>query len=260
MFLIEIKGSKIAVEDDSRRRRGQLSDKNSYSLLSRQMNTLVENELFADVFFEVEGKIVPAHRNILVIRSPYFRAMLGPNSLFKENTESQHSTASDPIYIKDIRYSEFIQILSFLYTGHIDIYSLPFDVTISLMRLADSMNMCELEQLCLFQLSQIIDRDNVVKIFKEAYESSPEILKNVVQLSYEVMSANFAYVSRSPDFCSLSQDLMLKIIENVVPKLARLNSAQVEAQPPASSGFVRPQTVHANRQASSDSDSDDEDF
>jgi hypothetical protein len=197
----------------------------NYSLLSRNLNSLIENELFADVFFEVEGQIIPAHRNILVCRSDYFRAMLGSHSAFKE---TQSHSPAQPIYIKDMRYDEFVQILSFLYTGHIEVATLPYDIIIGLMKLADSMNLCELEQLCLFQLSQLMNQDNVIKIFKEAYELSPDILKNVIQLCFDVISVNFSYVSRSEDFCALPQDLMLKIIENVVPKLARLNSTQVQ--------------------------------
>jgi hypothetical protein len=199
-----------------------------YSLLSRNLNSLIENDLFADVYFEVEGHIVPAHRNILVCRSDYFRAMLGSHAAFKESAQS-HSSPEHAIYIKDIRYDEFTQILSFLYTGHIEVASLPYDVIIGLMKLADSMNLCELEQLCLFQLSNLMNQDNVIKIFKEAYELSPDILKNVIQLCFDVISVNFSYVSRSEDFCALPQDLMLRIIENVVPKLARLNSVQVNS-------------------------------
>ncbi len=196
----------------------------NYSLLSRDLSSLIENELFADVFFEVEGKIIPAHRNILCIRSEYFRAMIGKSSNFKENIEN-HSSPCNPIYIPDIRYDEFTQILSFLYTGHIEVEHLPYDITIGLMKLADSMNIVELEQLALFQLSNIINQDNCVKIFKEAYETSPDVLKNVISLCYDNISKYFSYVSRSEDFVSLSQDLMLKIIENVVPKLSRLDSA-----------------------------------
>ena len=186
----------------------------------------MENELFADVFFEVEGKLVPAHRNILVCRSDYFRAMLGSQACFRE---AKSGSAQNPIYLKSIRYDEFMQIISFLYTGHIEVAPLPYDIIIGLMKQADSMNMCELMQMSLFQLSEILNQDNVVKIFKEAYELSPDVLKNVINLCFDVISVNFSYVSRKEDFCALSQDLMLKIIENVVPKLSRLSSVQVNS-------------------------------
>lgn len=37
----------------------------------------------------------------------------------------------------------------------------------------------------------------------------------------------FAYISKTEDFCALPQKLMIKIVENVIPKLARVNSVQV---------------------------------
>ena len=37
----------------------------------------------------------------------------------------------------------------------------------------------------------------------------------------------FAIVSKTDDFCSLPQELVIKIIENVVPKLTRVTSVQV---------------------------------
>ena len=81
------------------------------------------SDLFADVVFEVEGKHVSAHRNILVSRSEYFRAMLSEKSKFKEatlNAKNLDSHLLSPIYIGDITYTIFIQVLNFIYTGHID--------------------------------------------------------------------------------------------------------------------------------------------
>jgi hypothetical protein len=244
------KGRQLSIKEQ---RAKNLQD---YSLLSRNLNSLIENDLFADVYFEVEGRVIPAHRNILVCRSDYFRAMLGSHAAFKESA-APHNSPEHPIYIKDIRYDEFYQILSYLYTGHIEVASLPYDVIIGLMKLADSMNLCELEQLCLFQLSSLMSQDNVIKIFKEAYELSPEILKNVIQLCFDVIAASFSHVSRSADFCALPQDLMLRIIENVVPKLARLNSVQVDSN--QSSGRTNQPPARGAHQHFHDEDSDEDD-
>jgi hypothetical protein len=42
-----------------------------------------------------------------------------------------------------------------------------------------------------------------------------------------MISEKFAYISQTDDFCSLPQSLMIKIIENVVPRLTRVTSVQV---------------------------------
>lgn len=46
---------------------------------------------------------------------------------------------------------------------------------VELMRVADRMNLKELEKLCLFHLSKIINRDNVCKIYKECFEKEPNV-------------------------------------------------------------------------------------
>ena len=191
---------------------------------------LIKNDLFADVFFEVEGEIIPVHRNILVYRSDYFKAMIGSNGAFKESFELDKSINKNkikPIYIKDIKYEVFIQVINYLYTGHIyDNINIPFHILLDVMRAADLMNLCNLEKLCLFHLSEMITHENVIKIYKEANET-PEVLKNVIIMCHDIIATNFSYISRCADFCSLPQEPMLKIIENVVPRLARLNSDQV---------------------------------
>ena len=159
--------------------------------------------------------------------------MVGSNGSFKESFElnTQNSNnENNPIYIKDISFDVFVQVLNFLYTGHIyDYRNIPYYLLIGIMRAADSMNLTQLEKLCLFHLSELINYENVIKIYKEASET-PEVLKDVLDLCYDVIQAKFSVVSKSADFCSLDQTLMLRIIENVIPKLARVTSIQVEAE------------------------------
>lgn len=46
-------------------------------------------------------------------------------------------------------------------------------------------------------------------------------------MCHDLILYKFAYVSKTDDFCSLPQELVIKIIENVVPKLTRVTSVQV---------------------------------
>ncbi len=46
-------------------------------------------------------------------------------------------------------------------------------------------------------------------------------------MCHDEMSAKIAYISRTEDFCSLPQELMIKLIENIVPKLSRVTSVQI---------------------------------
>ena len=157
--------------------------------------------------------------------------MIGSNGAFKEtfdlNKSANKAASTSPIYIKEICYDVFIQVINYLYTGHIyDYLKIPFHTLLGIMKAADLMNLTTLDKLCLFHLSEMINTDNVIKIYKEAYET-PDVLKNVITMCHDVITTNFSYISRNADFCSLPQEPMLKIIENVVPKLTRLNSEQV---------------------------------
>lgn len=238
---IEVKGNKVPIENSNKEMVPSLENESDqsnafkdYSLYSRHLYSLIKNDLFADVFFEVEAQIVPAHRNILVYRSEYFKAMIGSNGSFKESFElankNESSAQIKPIYIKDIVYDVFIQVINYLYSGHIyDHKNIPIHILLGIMQAADLMNLCNLEKLCLFHLSELITPKNVVKIYKEAYES-PDVLKQVISMCNDVITTNFALISRCADFCSLPQEPMLKIIENVVPRLARLNSEIINNQ------------------------------
>ena len=197
-------------------------DKESHGQLSRQLRKLVANDLFADVYFEVEGKRIAGHRNILGFRSAYFKAMFGFNNAgFKESSQQ------NPIYIPNISYEVFMQVLNFLYTGHVDILDVSFSTAVEIIRAADQLNINKLESLILYYLNEIIDKNNVVKIYREAYEKLP-VLPSVMELCYMVMKVSFGDVAESEDFCALPQDLMITIIENVVPS-GSSRSAQAAA-------------------------------
>lgn len=43
------------------------------------------------------------------------------------------------------------------------------------MRVADRWNLVDLEKLCLYHISKMIDKDNVCKIYKECYEKKPNV-------------------------------------------------------------------------------------
>jgi len=247
---IEITGNTLAVNDESLG--NQQEEKfRDYSLLAKHLHSLIQNELFADVYFEVEGRIIPAHRNILTFRSEYFRAMLS-----KSFKEYDLITSHNPIYLKNLSYDVFLQILTYLYTGHVECKQLPIHVFIEVFKAADLMNLTKLAKLCLFHLSEIINQHNVIKIYKEASESQNQALDDVLALCYEVIMANFSFISRTEEFCSLPQDLMLKIIENVVPKLARLTSSQINNEQAV---ILRPSENLNETLGEYESEDDDED-
>jgi len=182
----------------------------TYGGLAKSLQKLIGNDLFADVYFEVDGKRVAGHRNILASRSEYFAAMIA--SGFKESSQE------NPIYIPDLSYEVFIQIINFLYTGHVDTVKLRPNVAVELIRASDLLNLSKLEEFVYYYLSDTINENNVIEIFREACESLPE-LPNILELCYEEMSVKFSAIVETEEFIALPQKLMLKILENVVPIL-----------------------------------------
>lgn len=65
-----------------------LAEPPSVIQLSENLRELVNNTLFSDVNFMVEGCEVHAHRAILVARSSYFRALLCSGMLESRQIES----------------------------------------------------------------------------------------------------------------------------------------------------------------------------
>ncbi len=187
-------------------------DSNVYGYLSRNLYKLVNDDLFADVYFEVEGKRIAAHRNILSCRSDYFAAMLGRHANFRESSQQ------NPIYVAGISYDVFIQVLNFLYTGHIDA-NIDTLTAMDLIRASDLYNMNNLEELMFYHLELRISDSNCIKVFREACEQWPK-LPRVIQLCYNVMAKNFDELIKSEEFCSLPQEMMINIIEQVLPNLA----------------------------------------
>ena len=113
-----------------------LKDGISFGALAKKMHDLIDNTMFADVFFEVEGKRIAAHRNILSCRNDYFK-----NLLNGEKNLNRHS----PIYIPNVKYDVFLQILTFIYTGHVN--CCDFQICLDLLYFLVEFNSIQMEEM-----------------------------------------------------------------------------------------------------------------
>jgi speckle-type POZ protein len=83
------------------------------SNLKRQLASLLESREGSDVTFTVAGETFAAHRLVLALRSPVFKAELcGP---MRESSGTQH-----PIVIEDMQPDVFRAMLYFIYTDSMD--------------------------------------------------------------------------------------------------------------------------------------------
>ena len=134
----------------------------SMSLLSRSLGRFCNDEEFSDVEFLVEGRVIHAHRVILSMLSERFRAMF--SSGFIESTQKQ-------IRLDDIRYTTFMAMLEYLYSGkgpeieHNDDNSSLLKI-IELLRLSDQFMLDHLKQLCECRLQSAVSELNVDSILE----------------------------------------------------------------------------------------------
>lgn len=97
------------------------------SLSLDYLNLLINGQAFSDVTFQVEGRLVHAHRCILAARSLFFRKFFcGPDPPpGLDPTGGGSSRQSNPrpgvIPVNSVGYEVFLLLLQFLYSGQVSI-------------------------------------------------------------------------------------------------------------------------------------------
>merc|ERR1711959_124875 len=130
------------------------------------MRTSLRNHLndpaFSDVTFSVEGRTFHAHKIVLTLQSERFRAMF--SSGMKESFDKQ-------IDIPGMRYSIFATMMSFLYTGELELaHSDANDLQwmLELLRVADEFMLDYIKGVCERKLQDLVNAQNVRGLLEEA--------------------------------------------------------------------------------------------
>lgn len=214
IFFKEITGMK---DKTWRKQCAILNNEDDYSSFSKGLYTLIDNDLFADVYFEVEGKRIAAHRNILSSRSEYF------NKILSENRDRQC-----PIYIPNITYDAFFAIIAFMYTGHfLNRSNCTISCCLDLMQIIELFGLKQLEELVFDHFTDITDLKNVVWIYAKTIMKSSTSTQ-IVDFCLQFIINHFSEVVASNEFRELDEDLMKKLLKSVVPKLPNLITNHVE--------------------------------
>ena len=139
----------------------EITQPSSMSVLSRSLGGFCNDEEFSDVEFLVEGRVIHAHRVILSMLSERFRAMF--SSGFMESTQKQ-------IRLDDIRYTTFMSMLEYLYTGKGPEVDGSDDGSllrvVELLRLSDQFMLDHLKQICECKLGSVVSDMNVDSILE----------------------------------------------------------------------------------------------
>jgi len=130
------------------------------STLNKDLHSLVNNEMYHDVVFMLEGKPLYAWRGILCCRSDYFRAM------FEQQTNWKESSART-IEMKHVQYRTFLAVIVYIYTGDI-MEPITVEDTLLLLSAANKFILPRLKTLCEKILVNELTVENVCTIFRHA--------------------------------------------------------------------------------------------
>jgi N-acetylneuraminic acid mutarotase len=97
----------ICVLDIGKMEVNEITHEATNSLIDN-MRKIINQDIFSDVVFEVQGKQIYAHKAILVAQCDHFKAMF--TSGMKESTDTK-------IEIQDWSYSSYLHMIEYLYTG-----------------------------------------------------------------------------------------------------------------------------------------------
>ncbi|XP_057339993.1 speckle-type POZ protein-like [Microplitis mediator] len=145
--------------------------------MAHDYQELYESKLGSDVELIVQEQKIQAHKLILMVRSPVFRAMLTTD--MRENREKT-------ITIKDMDSEVFKSMLEFIYTDKVNDLD---DVAEQLLEAADKYQIHTLKELCAESLCKSVTIDNASRLLVLAYlHNAKEMLEFI--LNFIVINAS----------------------------------------------------------------------
>lgn len=170
--------------------------------LRSHLRELLVSEEFSDIQFEVQGRIVKAHRNILTSRSEHFKTLL---------SELRPDRLARPIHIENITFEGFRALIYYLYTNEID-GSTKLEIVGELVRVSDWYNLEDLKTTGNTFLQEYLSVENVIGLFVCASTIEP-FLEDIENMCLKFIAKNFQSLYIRPEFKQLSQNLLVKITQ-----------------------------------------------
>ncbi|XP_002024810.2 BTB/POZ domain-containing protein 9 [Drosophila persimilis] len=164
------------------------------------MGRLCMNDLYSDVEFLVEDHRLPAHRNILAVRSEYFSAMLYGDMAESKQREIRLNVPVDA----------FKKILGYIYTGTLPLSKLDVDQILDLLNLVHFFGLQNVEAAIEKNLQQNASLSNICKILNAAHRYSMNGLrKNCLNF----MDCKASDVLQHASFAMLCKESLEEVLE-----------------------------------------------
>jgi len=144
---------------------------NSYllPLSNKDLKSLLADELFSDVTLILDnGDRIKAHKAILASRWDFFKSML--TSEMKEGGKNE-------IEIKDWDSEVFKVIISYIYTDQIEFNDLK--MILKILMEANKYGLIRLKKMWEWELTKVIDHDNVIDLLHLSDTHQASDLRNV---------------------------------------------------------------------------------
>ena len=166
--------------------------------LMQILNDFRKHNVLCEVVIVVHGRHFYAHRNVLAAASPYFRAMF--SSSMREQIESK------PVILENITPDVMDELLSFMYTGSINIT--PFNVK-DLVSASNYLLIDSLKEACVSFMKTTLNPSNCLGIEAAAQKYDCEALKNTAQ---KYISDCFEVVAQTDEFKNLSVERLTELL------------------------------------------------
>ena len=135
----------------------------NFLYLRRNMATLLANSVDADFTICVGDEKLKCHKVVLVARSSYFRGLF---------QSGMRESQSNSVTLDDASPVLYRQLLQFLYTAHLDVAELSFD----LLQLAEKYAVDDLKTACVNAIYPKVNADNVIETIILADQHNSEDL------------------------------------------------------------------------------------
>lgn len=168
-------------------------------ILSQNLLALLKSGDFSDIEFEVEGKIIKAHRNVVASRSKHFSKQLIT------------APCTSPITLDNISYDTFTALMEYIYSGSIA-KNCKGTTLCELIRASGRFELEDLDQVGYRFIKENLCHENVLEILVNAAKNEP-ILEQAEKLCLAYFAKNFKNILTHPDFINLDRDILVKVTQ-----------------------------------------------
>ncbi|XP_078691960.1 kelch-like protein 11 [Branchiostoma floridae x Branchiostoma belcheri] len=159
-------------------------------------------EKFCDVVLEVEGRHIPAHRNVLAACSPYFDAMFGGN--LAESRSSQ-------VTLTEVSPEAVSKVIEYMYKGQVQVDPKHAE---ELLHASDLFLITELKLECQDVLQDMLDSNDAVQCLRIRNLAKIYNMTTLEEKAMTFVRQNFSEIAKREDILQTSIEDMQTLLSD----------------------------------------------